>query len=229
MGFIEAKKEILFSAMKTDYKRFGKTELDSMGILFKQNFINSLSGYKSVNLVGTVNKDKIPNLAIFNSIFHVGSNPPLIGMLSRPAVVPRHTLLNIKDIGYYTLNHIKPHFFSRAHQTAAKYNDNQSEFDVVGLKHFFSDDFPAPYVHESSVKIGLQLVEEYTVKSNGTVLIIGEVVEVILPGKAILSDGLIDLGFTETITGSGLDTYYTTSKIARLSHPRIDKDLDIIG
>lgn len=33
-------------------------------------------------MLGTINKDGISNLGLFNSIFHVGANPPLLEMIS---------------------------------------------------------------------------------------------------------------------------------------------------
>lgn len=197
---------------------------------FKRNFINSLSGYKSVNLIGTISEDGKPNLAIFNTVIHVGSTPPLMGFLVRPPVVPRHTLTNILDTGVFTFNHIAPTFYHKAHQTAARYGtEEKSEFDIVGLTPYYSEALKAPYVSESPVKIGLELREQQKIKSNNTVFVVGEVVEIFLPKKALLSDGLIDLGATTTITSSGLDTYYTTRKIARLSYANPNEDLSIIG
>ncbi|MEZ5197311.1 MAG: hypothetical protein R2764_13210 [Bacteroidales bacterium] len=66
---------------------------------FRANFINSLSGFKSISLCGTINSDNIENLAIFNTVIHVGSNPPLLGMLIRPPVVRRDTwkIFDIRD------------------------------------------------------------------------------------------------------------------------------------
>lgn len=208
---------------------YNTEDFDNFSKEFKVNFINSLSGYKSVNLVGTQSDNKIANLAIYNTIIHVGSNPALMGLLVRNPTVERHTLINIQKTGFFTINHIHSNFFTRAHQTAARYFHDQSEFDVVGLNPFYSDSCPAPYVKESSVKIGLKIKEELIIKSNSTVFIVGEVIEVILPEKAVLTDGLIDLGVTGTITSSGLDTYYTTQKIARLSFAKPDKDLNVIG
>lgn len=208
---------------------FTKEELKKQDPAYRRNFVNSLSGYKSVNLIGTIDNNGIPNLAIYNTIIHIASNPPMLGMLVRTPVKPRHTLENIRETGVYTINHIKQEFYNKAHQTAARYHGKKSEFEIVGLKEWYSENFKAPYVHESPVKIGLRLVEEYTLNANGSVLVIGEVEEVSVHKKAILSDGLIDLGLAGTITGSGLDTYYTTTKIARLSFPTPDHDLDVIG
>lgn len=197
---------------------------------FRRNFINSLSGYKSVNLVGTIDKNNKTNLAIFNTIIHIGSSPALMGLLIRPPVVPRHTLNNILEMGCFTINHINPTIYHKAHQTAARYKkEEKSEFDIVGLTPHYSDALKAPYVGESTVKIGLELRETHEVKTNGTIFVVGEVIEVTLPKSAVLSDGLIDLGITATVTSSGLDTYYTTRKIARLSYANPNQDLNIIG
>ncbi len=73
---------------------------------FRTNFINCLSGFKSLNLIGSVNQLQQTNLAIFNSVFHLGANPPLLGCIIRPDSVERHTLSNIESTGYYTFNHV---------------------------------------------------------------------------------------------------------------------------
>lgn len=216
--------------MNVDSIRYTSEDLKKLEKEFKRNFINSLSGYKSINLIGTIDKKSKTNLAIYNTVIHVGSNPPLMGMLVRPPVVPRHTLNNIMETKFFTINHITSNFYNKAHQTAARYKyEDKSEFDIVGLKQHFSNTLPAPYVEESPVKIGLKLKEYMKIKSNGTVFIVGEVIEVIAVRNSVLSDGMIDMGVTETITSSGLDTYYKTNKIARLSFANPDKDLDIIG
>lgn len=210
--------------------KFRTNDLNKLDKNFKKNFINSLSGYKSVNLIGTIDKKEKTNLAIFNTVIHIGTSPPLMGLLVRPPVVPRHSLSNILDTGCFTINHIAPTFYHKAHQTAARYKQSEkSEFDIVGLTPYFTDALKAPYVGESSVKIGLEFREKHEIKSNNTVFLVGEIVEIILPEKALLTDGLIDLGATATITSSGLDTYYTTRKIARLSYANPDTDLSIIG
>ena len=215
--------------MELKHTTFRKEDLQNLDTAYRRNFINSLSGYKSINLIGTIDTEGNPNLAIYNTIIHVSSNPPMLAMLVRTPVKPRHTLTNIRETGVYTLNHIKQEFFNKAHQTAARYHGKKSEFEIVGLKQWYSEHFKAPFVHESPVKIGFELREEYTLKSNGAILIIGEIVEATVQQNAILSDGLVDLGVTGTITASGLDTYYTTRKIARLSFAKPDEDLDVIG
>ena len=68
------------------------------------HFINSLGGFKSVSLVGTSDEKGNSNLAIFSSFFHIGANPPLIGMIFRPSPPERDTLKNIIETGFYSIN-----------------------------------------------------------------------------------------------------------------------------
>ena len=209
--------------------RYTKEELSQLDLPYKRNFINSLSGFKSIALCGTVDDKNIANVAIFSSIVHIGANPPLLGFISRPATVRRDTLTNIRSTGFFTLNHIKREFYFKAHQTAARYYKDKSEFEMVGLKPMYSSNIPAPYVDEASVKIGLKYIEDFTISSNNSIFIVGEIIETIVPANAVLSDGLLDLNIAGSLTAAGIDTYYSTQKIARLSFANPDEDLNIIG
>jgi len=198
--------------LKNDISKFEK--------LYRVAFLNSLSGFKSANLVGTVSKEGKTNLAIFNSVIHVGANPPLMGFLMRPVSVERHTYINIKETNFFTINHINKEIFNQAHQTSARYDKEISEFDVCGLTPEYTQTIKAPYVKESKIKIGLKFLEDQEIKSNKTIFIVGEILEVILPDKVILEDGFIDIEKAGTITISGLDSYHETKRIARLSYSK---------
>ena len=52
-------------------KTFSTNDIENMEQRYRTTFINSMSGFKSLNLVGTINEQEKINLAIFNSIFHV--------------------------------------------------------------------------------------------------------------------------------------------------------------
>ena len=58
-----------------------KEEIYSWNSEYRLKFINSLSGYKGVHLIGTKGIDGISNLAIFNSIIHISSEPARIGFI----------------------------------------------------------------------------------------------------------------------------------------------------
>ncbi|MDH6252362.1 flavin reductase (DIM6/NTAB) family NADH-FMN oxidoreductase RutF [Chryseobacterium sp. H1D6B] len=182
--------------------------------------INSLSGFKSLNLIGTINKEGQTNLAIFNSVMHIGANPALMGLISRPDSVERHTLENIKQTGYYTINHVNKDIFEKAHQTSARYQRERSEFDAVGLNIDYKNNFVAPFVQESNIQMGLLLKEIVSIKSNGTQLIVGEIVDLYFPGEIWEETGIIDIERAGTIAGSSLDGYHTTQLIKRMKYAK---------
>ena len=188
--------------------------------LYKTNLINSLSGFKSANLIGTISPEGKTNLAIFSSVIHVGANPPLMGLLMRPVTVQRHTYTNIKETGFYTINHINKDILKQAHQTSARYDEDISEFDACGLTPEYSQNIIAPYVKESGIKIGLKFVEEHEIKSNSTIFMVGEIQEVIIPDDALLNDGYLDIETAGTVGISGLDSYHNTERIARLAYAK---------
>jgi len=108
-------------------------QMNNVDDRYRAHFINSLSGYKSANLIGTVDSNGQQNLSIVSSVFHLGASPPLIGMIVRPHSAPRHTLENIIEMGYYTVNHVNAAIYKQAHKTSAQYDKSISEFEAVGL------------------------------------------------------------------------------------------------
>lgn len=189
------------------------------------HFANSLGGFKSVGLIGTQNNKNQTNLAIVDSILHIGSNPPLFGMVFRPGVVARHTLENILETGFYTINHINEKIHKQAHQTSAKYDRDCSEFDVTGLTPEYKNNFFAPFVKESKVQLAMEFKEKITLSINNTVLIIGEVKDVYFPEDCLQKDGFLDIEKAESITCSGLDSYHNTTQVSRLSYAKPDKTI----
>lgn len=205
-------------------KAIHSSDLAGMEQRYRAACINSLGGFKSIQLVGSKSKDGQSNLAIFNSIVHLGANPPLIGMIVRPDSVERHTYENILATGFYTLNHIHEEMYVRAHQTSARYPRNESEFIQCGLNEEYKDGFYAPYVQESKVQIGVALRDKIHIPLNKTILVVGEIVSVYLPESALQADGFIDLEKAGTLAGSGLDSYHRTSVLNRLSYAKPGSD-----
>ena len=113
---------------------FTQSAINEMQHIYKINLINSCSGYKSANLIGTKSLDGTSNVAVFSSITHIGSNPALLGFFLRPTTVIRNTYENIKETGYFTINPIHESILKDAHHTSAKYHKSISEFDVTSLE-----------------------------------------------------------------------------------------------
>jgi flavin reductase (DIM6/NTAB) family NADH-FMN oxidoreductase RutF len=202
--------------------RFSADDIQQMESRNRASFMNSLSGFKSASMIGTIDANSKTNLAIFSSVVHIGSNPALIGFINRPDSVNRHTLENILESKCFTVNHVNQDIFREAHQTSARYPKNISEFEATGLTAEFGNLLKAPYVKESHIKYGLEFVEKHDLKINGTIVIIGKVVEISIPENCLLSNGSIDIERAETIAISGLDSYHTTSLIARLNYAKTD-------
>ncbi len=201
---------------------FDRTAIEAMPQRFRANFINSVTGYKSANLIGTISDDGVHNLAVFSSVVHLGSHPPLLGFITRPTVVPRHTYLNIKANHYFTVNHIARSFIKAAHHTAARYDETVSEFEKSELTPEFKDDFKAPFVAESKIKIACRYKNEYAIVENGTVFIIGAIEAIYLPQGIHTEDGWINLEKANGVTINGLDSYASPKLIDRLAYAKPD-------
>lgn len=208
----------------TETKTYSLQDILSMDKVPRLNMINAASGFKSACLIGTLSEGGVENLAVFNSVVHIGSNPPLLGFILRPVTVPRHTYQNILETGWYTINHIGESIYKKAHRTSGKYREDISEFEHCGLTPQYTDTCKAPYVLESAIKIGLTFEEEHTVKANGTKLIVGAVRELMLPEEAIEGDGFIDLETAGTLAISGLDSYHKTTRLSREDYVRIPSE-----
>ena len=136
-----------------------KSDIEGFEKIYRLNLINSISGIKPANLIGTRSLKQIDNVAIFSSVVHLGSNPAQLGFIMRPQSNKfSDTFKNIKDTGCYTINHIHADLIKRAHYTSAKLRSEESEFETMNIEKEFIKDFYAPFVKESFVqKITLEL------------------------------------------------------------------------
>lgn len=195
--------------------------LDRMGRIERLNLINSITGVKPANLVGTRSSDGTENLAIFNSAIHIGSNPPLIGILFRPTgEVPRHSYEHIQATGFFTLNSLPASLTKAGHYTAAKFESDESEFEACGFTPRYQTDFPAPFVEESAIQIGLKKVDEQLISLNQTRLVIGEVCHLHIDEKILTPEGYLDLEKADVAGISGLNSYYRLKKESDYPYPR---------
>ncbi|ARD44627.1 flavin reductase [Colwellia sp. PAMC 21821] len=201
-------------------KYINHEELLKMDPQYRVQIINSLSGFKSANLIGTRDDKNINNLAIFSSVFHLGAAPALVGFISRPDSVERHTLRNIQQTGQFTINQVNADFWQAAHQTSARYGDDECEFKQTGLTPHFIDNVDAPFVQESQLKYALKLNEIVPIRLNNTLLVIGEITDILCDSAAIRTDGYIDIESLNTVMVSGLDSYHTSKRLSRLSYAK---------
>ena len=203
---------------------YSKEQLTLLNSRFRANLINSCTGYKSSNLLATKSQEGITNVAIFNSVVHIGSNPPMLGFILRPLTVKRNTYENFKASGYFTVNQIPSNIIKKAHETSAKYDGDVSEFAKTHLTEEYINEFQAPFVKESHIKLGCRYINEYEIKENGCLIIIGEVLDLYLPKDIINEDGWVQLDKVDTTAIIGLDGYALPRLLDRFSYARPDQE-----
>ena len=193
------------------------------------NLVNALTGIKPANMIGTISKKQKTNLAIVSSVIHIGSDPALLGFISRTfGASRRHTYENILEMKVFTINQVHSEIITKAHYTSVKFEKGISEFDRCHLMEEYIDGFKAPFVKESRVKIGLEWVETIPIRKNDTSLIIGQVQHVVVPAEAMDDAGEIDLEYLEGTGVSGMNTYYSLQKSITLPYDRFEELQDII-
>ncbi len=195
-------------------------QIDQLDKHFRVSLINSLLGYRSLNLLGTASTDGITNLCIVSSAFHLGASPPLLGLVIRPEREHNDTLRNIKSTGAFTLNNVLPEWYPQAHQTSASYPSGVSEFDRCGFKKHYVKGFKAPFVAQSTIRIGLEIREVMEMEINNTTIIIGEIVHILAADGLISEDGTVDHQKAETMTVAGLDSYFLPQFVGRLGYAK---------
>ena len=196
--------------------------IDAMPSRERAALINSLSGFKSANLIGTADAEGHCNLAIMSSVVHLGSHPPLLMLVVRPGGEERHTLHNLLRSGHYSINHVAADMVDAAHQTAARYPRDVSEFEATGLTPSWWDGFTAPLVAEAHVQLAMQLREHQELAINGTHLVIGEVVQANIPDGCLKEDGSLDLNAAGTVALTGLDSYHRADLMKRMAYAKPD-------
>lgn len=201
-------------------QQFTKADWVKWDRFYRANFLNSLSGFKSVSLIGTISENGIPNLAIFSNIVHLGADPALIGFVNRPLAAAPDTIRNIQQTGCYTINHIHEAIYQQAHQTSAKYPEDTDEFLATGLTAQYRAGIKAPFVQESRVQYCLSLKEIIPIQLNNTFFVIGAVEQVFVDDSFIASDGFIDLHKAGSLTSCGLDAYYSAQPLERLAYAK---------
>ena len=184
--------------------------------IWRLNFINSVTGIKPANLIGSKSEEGKENLAIFSSVVHLGSNPALLGFVLRPQHNKKsHTYQNIQETQYFSINSITNSFYKKAHLTSSKIIE--SEFDVFSIDKEYIENFHAPFVKDSPIKMGMR-IENIIDLPNGCKFIIGSIELISIYKLYVDSDGKIDLDQSDIVGISGLNSYYSLSFIDYLPY-----------
>jgi len=203
-------------------KQISKDAISQMEKIERLNLINSCTGYKSANLIATKSVDGKSNVAIFSSVTHLGSEPALIGFIMRPTTVPRDTYKNIRETGFFTINHITVDMIADAHHTSANYELGVSEFDKTNLEEEYKNDIAIPFVKGSPVQLHCKYVNEYYIKENNTIHIIASIENLFFDENLQHEDGWLQIDKGNVIALNGLDGYCLPKLVDRFQYARKD-------
>ncbi|MCU0349337.1 MAG: flavin reductase [Flavobacterium sp.] len=204
-------------------RKITKDNLSEMSKVPRLNLVNCVTGYKSANLIGTVSSEGVLNVAVFSSVTHLGSEPALLGFILRPTTVPRDTYKNLKELGYFTVNHITEEMIADAHHTSSSYEEHISEFDKTGLEPEFIDNLKVPFVKGSPVQLLCKYVNEYTIEENGCIHIIASIETIYADESLFHDDQWMQLDRGNIIAINGLDGYAVPKLTDRFHYARPDK------
>ena len=197
-----------------------KEDIEELGQEYRRTFVNSLAGFRQVVLVGTKSANGTTNLAIFNSLIHLGANPALLGLISRPGTVQRDTLQNILETKEFTLNYVASTEYEKAHQTSARYDRGVSEFEKAGFDELYHPSCSAPFVANALVRIAMKFEDSIPIPLNGTLLIIGSIIEVDIDASMVGPDGFVALSEANVLISQGLDAYFVSKSVGRLPYAK---------
>lgn len=205
-------------------KEFDTSTIESMAKLPRLNLINSVTGYKSANLIGTISSENILNVAIISSVTHLGSNPPLLGFMIRPMpTAPKDTYKNIKDNEYFTVNSITKTMIADAHHTSANYQPEISEFDKTNLEPEFLDNLKVPFVKGSPVRLLCKYLNEYEIVENGCIHLIASIQKIFVEDELLQDEFSVRLDLGEIVTVNGVDGYALPKLVDRLNYAHPDQ------
>jgi hypothetical protein len=70
------------------------------------------------------------------------------------------------------------------------------------------------------LKIACSFLEEYEIKANNTILVVGEIQSIFLPNGIVTENGEINLDQIDDVCISGLHNYHQVKKIAAFDYSR---------
>jgi len=140
----------------------------------------------------------------------------------RPTTVPRDTYKNIRETGFFTVNHITVDMIADAHHTSANYELGISEFDKTNLEEEYKNDIEIPFVKGSPVQLYCKYVNEYCIKENDTIHIIASIENLFFDKNLQHEDGWLQIDKGNVIALNGLDGYCLPKLVDRFQYARKD-------
>ncbi|GAK93106.1 conserved domain associated with flavoprotein oxygenases [Nonlabens ulvanivorans] len=114
----------------------------------------------------------------------------------------------------------------RSHQSSAKYDEQVSEFNELGIELLRRNDFIAPFVSEATIQVAAEYVNEYPIKENNCILVICKITDIFIQPDILHQDGWLDISKAGSVAINGLDGYAVAKTRKRLSYAQVDKELE---
>lgn len=158
-------------------KHLNNVDIEAFPQLYKINLLKSLSTYNSKSIVVTKCVKGKVNVSNGNSMTYVGLKPVVIGISLKLDKTRMKTYRGIKETGYFTINGLGKRQIKDLGTKKGKVNGLLEKLNSsLGLS--YKRGFCVPYINGSNLQIGLKFLEEHHLKVNGTVLVLGQVVDI---------------------------------------------------
>ena len=197
------------------YRHLQAEDLQAMPKRQRTEFVQGLSGIRSLFAIVSSNGDTL-NIAPFNSIVHISSNPARIGYISRPDNAHRHTLQNIIEKKSFSINSVSEDHLEDVVKCSEKLPSNQSEFEGKSIKPTDSRDYGVPGIDQADVQIFCEYEEHVKIPSSQGILVIGRIQEVII--REPLYQGEHQEAWKDLALSQGLEHFYIKGKHQKIKY-----------
>ena len=197
------------------YRHFLADDLQAMPKRQRTEFVQGLSGIKSLFAIITSDGNTL-NIAPFNSIVHISSNPARIGYISRPDNNHRHTLQNIIAHQSFSINSVREEDLEDVVACSENLPSNHSEFEGKHIQPTNPNNLTIPALQCADVQIFCQYEEHITIPSSQGILVIGRIQEVII--REPLYQGEHQEGWKDLALSQGLEHFYIKGKHRKITY-----------
>ena len=197
------------------YRHFLADDLQAMPKRRRTEFVQGLSGIKSLFAIITSDGDTL-NIAPFNSIVHISSNPARIGYISRPDNSHRHTLQNIIAHQSFSINSVREEDLEEVVACSENLPSNHSEFEGKHIQPTNPNNLPIPAVQHADVQIFCHYEEHIAIPSSQGILVIGRIQEVII--RETLYQGEHQEAWKDLALSQGLEHFYIKGKHRKITY-----------
>lgn len=197
------------------YRHFLADDLQAMPKRQRTEFVQGLSGIKSLFAIITSDGNTV-NIAPFNSIVHISSNPARIGYISRPDNNHRHTLQNIITHQFFSINSIREEDLEDVVNCSENLPSDYSEFEMKHIQPTALNNQSIPALRHADVQIFCKYEEHITIPSSQGILVIGQIQEVLI--RQPLYKNEHQEAWKDLALSQGIEHFYIKGKYRKINY-----------